>query len=69
MSDRNIFDKPVAFYYDDIIGTFNYGSGHPMKPFRVAMTYELTKAYNMLPKLSLYVRILYRNGGYLINKA
>eukprot|EP00918_Siedleckia_nematoides_P044389 GHVU01097097.1.p1 GENE.GHVU01097097.1~~GHVU01097097.1.p1 ORF type:complete len:436 (-),score=96.72 GHVU01097097.1:241-1548(-) len=37
----------VCYYYDDEIGNFHYGLGHPMKPHRVRMTHDLIEAYNM----------------------
>ena len=45
--------KDIVYYYDDMIGTFHYSTGHPMKPFRATMTYELVKNYNLLPKMDL----------------
>ena len=45
--------KNIVYYYDDMIGTFHYATGHPMKPFRATMTYELLKTYNILPKLDI----------------
>lgn len=35
--------KNIAYYYDDSIGCYNYGIGHPMKPIKVTMTHELIK--------------------------
>lgn len=46
--------KKVLFYYDDIIGTYNYSSTHPMRPFRVTMTQELVQAYKMTPYLDYF---------------
>jgi acetoin utilization deacetylase AcuC-like enzyme len=49
------FNKKVLFYYDDIIGTYQYTPGHPMKPFRLPMTQELVKAYNLDHKMDYIV--------------
>lgn len=49
------FNKDVVYYYDDMIGTFNYAIGHPMKPLRVAMTDELVKKYELHPKMDIIV--------------
>ena len=37
--------KKVSYFYDDIMRYINYSPGHPMKPMRVAMTYDLVKSY------------------------
>jgi histone deacetylase 1/2 len=62
--DNNIlkmeFKKNVVYYYDDMIGTFNYSVGHPMKPMRVAMTDELVRKYELYPKMDVIVRVLRR---------
>ena len=39
--------KKVTYYYDDKFGSFLFSFGHPMKPFRVNMTYELIKSYGL----------------------
>jgi len=45
-------NKPVvSYFYDEDLGNFQYGVGHPMKPFRVKMTDELIKAYGMEEKM------------------
>jgi histone deacetylase 1/2 len=49
------FKKNVVYYYDDMIGTFNYSVGHPMKPLRVAMTDELIRKYELYPKMDVIV--------------
>ena len=41
------FKKDVVYYFDDMIGTFHYSYGHPMKPLRVAMTDEIVKKYEL----------------------
>jgi hypothetical protein len=51
---KNKFSKKTLFFYDDIIGTFQYAPGHPMKPFRVAMTDELVRTYEMYPHMDTY---------------
>ncbi len=45
--------RTVYFYHDDI-GNFNYGSDHPMKPKRIAMTHELIVSYNLYKDLNVY---------------
>jgi acetoin utilization deacetylase AcuC-like enzyme len=47
-------NKRVAYFYKDEIGNFNYGSDHPMKPKRIAMTHELIVSYGMYPKMDVY---------------
>jgi acetoin utilization protein AcuC len=38
----------TAFLYSDDFAGFDYGSGHPLKPFRLKLTYELIKACGLL---------------------
>lgn len=49
------FNKDVVYYFDESIGTYNYGN-HPMKPFRIAMTDNLLKAYGMDQYMDEYNR-------------
>jgi acetoin utilization protein AcuC len=38
----------TAFIYSDNFAKYDYGRGHPLKPFRLKLTYELIKAYGLL---------------------
>jgi len=38
----------TAFIYSDQFARFDYGVNHPLKPFRLKLTYELIKACNLL---------------------
>jgi acetoin utilization protein AcuC len=38
----------AAFLYSDDFSRFSYGSGHPLKPFRLKLTYELIRACGLL---------------------
>jgi acetoin utilization protein AcuC len=38
----------AAFIYSDEFARFDYGSNHPLKPFRLKLTYELIKACGLL---------------------
>lgn len=38
----------TAFIYSDDFAKYDYGAGHPLKPFRLKLTYELAKAYGLL---------------------
>ena len=38
----------TAFIYSDDFAKYDYGPGHPLKPFRLKLTYELLKAYGLL---------------------
>ena len=44
-------NKKVLYYHYDIIGTYQYASGHPMKHFRVAMANELVYEYGLYKNL------------------
>lgn len=41
------FKKDIAYYHDEMIGTFHYAYAHPMKPLRVAMTNEIVQKYEL----------------------
>jgi acetoin utilization protein AcuC len=38
----------TAFVYSDDFVKYEYGRGHPLKPFRLKLAYELMKAYGLL---------------------
>ncbi len=38
----------TAFVYSDSFSRFNYGTSHPLKPFRLKLTYELIKIRGLL---------------------
>lgn len=46
--------KRVAYFYDEEVGNFYYGNGHPMKPHRIRMTHELILCYHLYQKLEVY---------------
>src|SRR5271169_1991722 len=41
-------DMKTAFIYSDDFAKYDYGQGHPLKPFRLKLTYELIKACGLL---------------------
>jgi len=45
----------TAFIYSDDFLKFSYGQGHPLKPFRLKLVYDLIKAYGLmsLPSMRL----------------
>eukprot|EP01124_Arcella_intermedia_P030741 TRINITY_DN6786_c0_g1_i1.p1 TRINITY_DN6786_c0_g1~~TRINITY_DN6786_c0_g1_i1.p1 ORF type:complete len:454 (+),score=82.64 TRINITY_DN6786_c0_g1_i1:5-1366(+) len=46
--------RKVCYYYDDEVGNYYYGCGHPMKPHRVRMTHNLLVNYGVYKKLHIY---------------
>lgn len=46
--------QKVAYFYDDEVGNFHYGYGHPMKPHRVRMTHHLIVQYGLSKKLDVF---------------
>lgn len=46
--------KWVSYYYDDQIGNFYYGLGHPMKPHRIRMTHSLLLNYGLYKKMEVF---------------
>ena len=47
--------KKVGYFYEDELGDFHYGYGHPMKPHRLAMTHHLVLSYDLHKHLEVYV--------------
>ncbi|OMJ89308.1 hypothetical protein SteCoe_8607 [Stentor coeruleus] len=43
----------VLYYYDDDVGNYFYGAGHPMKPHRIRMTHALLDSYKILDHLEV----------------
>lgn len=46
--------KRVAYFYDNTIGTYNYATGHPMKPLRVRMTHSLITLYDLHHEMDMF---------------
>ena len=38
----------TAFIYSDELAKYDYGQSHPLKPYRLKLTYELIQAYGLL---------------------
>jgi histone deacetylase 1/2 len=39
------------------VGSFHYGTEHPMKPFRIKIAHQLIIAYELYRKMNVYVSI------------
>lgn len=46
--------KKVAYFYDEEIGNFYYGIGHPMKPHRIRMAHKLILSYGLYKKMEIF---------------
>uniref|UniRef100_A0AC35TI02 Histone deacetylase n=1 Tax=Rhabditophanes sp. KR3021 TaxID=114890 RepID=A0AC35TI02_9BILA len=46
--------RKVAYYYDNDVGNYYYGQGHPMKPHRIRMTHNLVLNYGLYRKMEVY---------------
>ena len=44
-------NKTVAYFYDQEIGNFSYGSTNPMRPHRVRLTHSLVDSYGLGSKM------------------
>lgn len=44
----------VAYYFDEEIGIYTFKKGHPMRPFRVKMTDELIRTYQLTDYMQCY---------------
>ncbi|ESO02031.1 hypothetical protein HELRODRAFT_65955 [Helobdella robusta] len=49
-----MYKKRVSYFYDPDVGNFHYGTGHPMKPHRIAVTHSLVLNYDLHSKMKLY---------------
>jgi acetoin utilization protein AcuC len=45
----------TAFIYSDDFAKYDYGRGHPLKPFRLKLAYELIKAYGLLSMQHVHI--------------
>ncbi|MES1923232.1 hypothetical protein MHBO_004774 [Bonamia ostreae] len=48
-----ISKRRVGYYYDDTIGNYYYGPGHPMKPNRVRLANVLVEKYDLYDKMNV----------------
>lgn len=46
--------KRVCYFYDENIGNYYYGEGHPMKPHRIRMAHNLIMKYGMYNQMEIY---------------
>ena len=44
----------VAYFYDEDVGNYFYGTGHCMKPHRIRMTHSLIMNYELYKKMEIY---------------
>ncbi|KAK7489028.1 hypothetical protein BaRGS_00019689 [Batillaria attramentaria] len=44
----------IVYFYDQDVGNFHYGPGHPMKPHRIALTHSLVLHYGLHKKMKVY---------------
>ena len=44
----------VEYFYDQSIGNFYYGAGHPMKPHRVRLTHHLLLTTGLYRKMNVF---------------
>ena len=48
-------DRPrVDYFYDEAVGNFHYGEGHPMRPHRVRLTHHLVVNYGLYKHLNVF---------------
>eukprot|EP01097_Dermamoeba_algensis_P011508 TRINITY_DN8929_c0_g1_i1.p1 TRINITY_DN8929_c0_g1~~TRINITY_DN8929_c0_g1_i1.p1 ORF type:complete len:447 (-),score=82.62 TRINITY_DN8929_c0_g1_i1:148-1488(-) len=46
--------RKVCYFYDDTIGNYHYGLGHPMKPHRIRMAHNLIVNYGLFKKMHIF---------------
>lgn len=46
--------RRVSYFYDQEVGHFYYGPGHPMKPHRLKLTHHLLLSYGLYRKMDVY---------------
>ncbi|CAG8583435.1 7236_t:CDS:10 [Paraglomus brasilianum] len=47
----NVSKKRVSYFYDEDVGNYTYGPGHPMKPHRMRMVHDLVVNYGLFRKM------------------
>lgn len=52
--DRPGSKNRVSYFFDETVGNYHYGEGHPMKPHRLALTNELVLQYGLQAQMKLY---------------
>jgi len=45
--------RKICYFYDDEVGNYYYGQGHPMKPHRIRMTHNLLLNYGLYKKMTI----------------
>lgn len=53
-SDEPHSKSKVSYFFDETIGNYHYGEGHPMKPHRLALTNELVLQYGLHQHMKMY---------------
>ena len=46
--------RRVSYFYNNDVGLYYYGPGHPMKPHRLRMTHQLLLGYGLYRKMEVY---------------
>ncbi|CAG8570877.1 3337_t:CDS:10 [Dentiscutata erythropus] len=46
-------NRRVSYFYDEDVGNYTYGQGHPMKPHRMRMVHDLVVNYNLFKKMEV----------------
>ena len=46
--------RKVSYIYDENVGSYYYGEGHPMKPNRVRLAHNLICGYELFQKMDVY---------------
>ncbi|KAI5191716.1 histone deacetylase 1/2 [Nematocida sp. AWRm77] len=46
--------KRISYFYDQEIGNYKYGPGHPMKPHRIRLTHSLLVNYSIFKRMNLF---------------
>ena len=46
--------RKVAYFYDEDMGHYYYGPGHPMKPHRLKLAHHLILTYGLYRKMDVY---------------
>ncbi|KAG9288262.1 hypothetical protein G9A89_021293 [Geosiphon pyriformis] len=49
----NLTKKRISYFYDEDVGNFTYGTGHPMKPHRMRMVHDLVMNYGLFKKMEV----------------
>lgn len=54
LNSSKIAKEDIIYIHDPTVGYYHYGPGHPMKPYRLALTHDLVLHYGLADYMKVY---------------